>query len=159
MSRRTSRRGRGQTEVNAKIGSLLARVEELQMLSDEEFEQLLVEFDLVRHEASVRARFYDDGWIVEPDGKVIFRGRPLHLVTTVTAVRRIQHRTLTESPLQRRARLVSFQAAVASGGSGGTVGIAHLDLADGLRLVDLLGGTGGRPPVPPDWDEQAVVRR
>jgi len=87
-------------------------------------------------------RFYDDGWIVEPDGKVIIRGRPLHLVTTVTAVRRIQLRTLTESPLQRRARLVSFQAAVASGGSGGTVGIAHLDLDDGIRLVNLLGETG-----------------
>ena len=66
MSRRMSRRGRGQTEVNAKIGSLLARVEELQMLSDEEFGQLLVEFDLVRHEASVRARLYDDGWMTYP---------------------------------------------------------------------------------------------
>jgi hypothetical protein len=67
MSRRMSRRKRGEAEVNAKIGSLLARVEELQMLSDEEFEQLLVEFDLVRHEARVRARFYDDGWMTYPE--------------------------------------------------------------------------------------------
>jgi putative membrane protein len=90
-------------------------------------------------------RFRHDGWIVEPDGRVIVRGRPFHLVTTVTAVRRIQHRTLTESPLQRRARLVSFQAAVASGGSGGTVGIAHLDLDNGLRLMELLGTTNVLP--------------
>lgn len=92
-------------------------------------------------------RFRDDGWFVELDGRVIVRGRPLHLVTTVTSVRRIQHRTLAESPLQRRARLVSFHASVASGGAGGSVGIAHLDLDDGVVLIEQLGrAAGGRQP-------------
>ena len=90
-------------------------------------------------------RFRDDGWSVGSEGRVVVRGRPLHLVTTVTSARRVQHRTLTENPLQRRARLVSFQAAVASGGAGGTVGIAHLDLDDGLRLVDLLAAANAPP--------------
>jgi len=44
--------------------------------------------------------------------------------------------------MQRRARLVSFQAAVASGGSGGAFGIAHLDLNDGIHLVNMLGEPG-----------------
>lgn len=84
-------------------------------------------------------RFRDDGWLVRQDGRVVIRARPMHRVTTVTSVRRIQLRTLTDNPLQRRARLVSFSAAVASGGGGGAMGIAHLDRDDGIRLLRLLG--------------------
>ena len=91
-------------------------------------------------------RYRDVGWKVEPGGRVIVRGRPFHRVTTVTSTRRIQHRTLTENPMQRRAGLVSFQAAVASGGSGGAVGIAHLDRNDGIHLVELLGEPGAAAP-------------
>jgi putative membrane protein len=84
-------------------------------------------------------RFRDAGWLVRQDGKVVIRARPFHRVTTITLVRRIQNRTLTENPLQRRARLVSFSAAVASGGGGGEMGIAHLDRDDGVHLFRLLG--------------------
>jgi uncharacterized membrane protein YdbT with pleckstrin-like domain len=84
-------------------------------------------------------RYRDDGWLVRDDGRVVIRSRPLHRVTTVTTVSRIQHHSLTDNPLQRRARLASFSAAVASGGGGGMLGIAHLDRADGERLIGLLG--------------------
>ena len=74
MSRRVSRRKRGQAEVNAKIGSLLERIEGKLTMSDEEFEQLLVEFDLLRYEPSVRARIYNDGWMSYPrDGAEVWR--------------------------------------------------------------------------------------
>jgi putative membrane protein len=91
-------------------------------------------------------KFRDDGWQVRPDGLFVLRGRPFHRVTTITAVRRVQHRAVVQSPLQRRARLVSFVAAVASGGSGGTMGIAHIDQDDGERLVELLSFVPKRGP-------------
>lgn len=93
-------------------------------------------------------RYRDDGWWIGPAGTVVIRGRPLDRVTVITTARRIQHRTLASNPLQRRAGLVSFSAAVASGGSGGTMGIAHLDWDDGLTLFRCLGGVAESAP---DW--------
>jgi putative membrane protein len=83
-------------------------------------------------------RYRDAGWMVGPDGAVVVRGRSIDRVTVVTRVRRIQHRGLGESPMQRRARLVSFNAAVASGGSGELLEIPHLDRDDGVSLLDQL---------------------
>lgn len=87
-----------------------------------------------------RLRFRDDGWLVGEDGRVIIRTRPLHRVTVVTSRRRIQHRSLTDSPVQRRARLASLSVAIASGG-GGLTRIAHLDRDDAIDLLRRLGRT------------------
>lgn len=84
------------------------------------------------------AQFRATGWRIPSDGTLVVRGRPLNLVTSITRPNRLQLRGVSENPLQRRARLVSFAATVASGGSGGSLAMDHLDRDDALRLLDHL---------------------
>ncbi len=83
-------------------------------------------------------RFADAGWSLDEQGLLTVRGRGIARRTSVLPARRIQRRVLLESPLQRRAGLATFRAAVASGGSGGTVGIEHLDVNAGDALLAAL---------------------
>ena len=80
-------------------------------------------------------RFADTGWSLDDRGLLVVRGRGIARQTSVLPARRLQRRSLDQGPLQRRASLATFRAAVASGGSGGTVGIEHLDVRDGEDLL------------------------
>lgn len=94
-------------------------------------------------------RYRDAGWRVD-DGRFLMRWRAIARVTVVTRVRRLQFRELTADPFQRRAGLVTFRTAVASGGSREGFSLAHLDRAEAEALTRQLGGRRGHsaPPVP-----------
>lgn len=79
--------------------------------------------------------YRDSGWYIGPSGLLVIRGRSIDRNTTITRGRRIQQCTLTENPFQRRAGLASFHAAVASGGAGGRISVAHLDKVDAVSLL------------------------
>lgn len=79
-------------------------------------------------------QFRDTGWALEGD-HLLLRWRSAARVTLVTQRRRIQHRSTTANPFQRRAGLVTFHAAVAAGGDGGRYALRHLDRAAGERLL------------------------
>ena len=85
--------------------------------------------------------YRDAGWLIE-GGNLVVRRRNGGRETLITKVRRLQHRRLLANPFQRRANLATFQAAVASGGSGGHFQIAHLDRDDGNQLLAALGPSG-----------------
>ena len=92
-------------------------------------------------------RFADSGWSLDERGLLVVRGRGIARRTSVLPARRIQRRFLDQGPLQRRADLATFRAAVASGGSGGTVGIEHLDVHAGDALLAALRPRPIRPTV------------
>jgi putative membrane protein len=105
-------------------------------------------------------RYRDAGWFVD-DGMFILRWRGVSRVTVLTRVRRLQHRRLQSDPFQRRADLVTFRTAVASGGSLEGFSLPHLDGRDGEVLVEQLGGAlpratasrrRQRPALPVDVD-------
>lgn len=83
-------------------------------------------------------QFHDAGWALD-DRHLLMRWRSAARVTIITQRRRIQHRATTSNPFQRRADLVTFRVAVAAGGMGGHYALAHLDRADGERLIVALG--------------------
>ena len=83
--------------------------------------------------------FRDTGWTIDGDDRLIVRSRQVARFTTITPRRRLQRRSVDQNPLQRRARLATFRAAVASGGGGGQIEIKHVDE---LEAVDLLGRLG-----------------
>ena len=91
-------------------------------------------------------RFRDAGWAIAPPELLVVRAGGLERVTTIIPRRRLQRRSLSQDVLQRRARLASFEAAVASGGAGGRVRLDHLDEAAAFDLLDRLGT--GRPAAP-----------
>ena len=62
------------------------------------------------------ARYRDAGWHVD-NGGFLLRWRTMSRVTILTQVRRLQYREMTADPFQRRAGLVTFRTAVASGAS------------------------------------------
>lgn len=81
--------------------------------------------------------YKDTGWLIE-GGNLIVRRRTGGRETLITRTRRLQLRAVQSNPFQRRANLVTFRAAVASGGSGGRFEIAHIDRAEGNRLLAVL---------------------
>ena len=85
-------------------------------------------------------RFHDAGWTLTDDGRLLLRWRSIGRTTFITRRPRIQHRALSANPLQRRADLVTFHAAVP--GSGGRVAIPHLDAAEAAALITRLGPRG-----------------
>ena len=85
------------------------------------------------------ARYRDTGWAMDEVGRFIVRGRGLARTTTITAGRRLQRRDVQRNPFQRRARLATFSAAVASGGSGGALAIPHMEESDAFALWERLG--------------------
>jgi putative membrane protein len=78
--------------------------------------------------------YHDAGWRLD-SGRLLVRRRNGGRETLVTRVQRLQLRRLSANPFQRRARLVTFRASVASGGMGGRFEVAHIDRDDGERIL------------------------
>jgi putative membrane protein len=83
-------------------------------------------------------RYLDAGWAVD-GGQFLLRWRAASRVTVLTQVKRLQYRSLRADPFQRRADLVTFTTAVASGGSREGFSLPHLDARDGEQLLERLG--------------------
>ena len=80
----------------------------------------------------------DAGWAFEED-RLVVRYRSLGRKTVVAPRRRLQSRGVARSPLQRRVRLATFLAEVASGSGGSTLRITDLDARSAESLVGNLG--------------------
>ncbi len=87
--------------------------------------------------------FRDTGWAIDATDRLIARTGGVERRTAIIPRRRIQHRSVAQNPLQRRATLASFAVSVASGGHGGTVLLPFLDEHEAFDLLDRLG-----PPRP-----------
>jgi putative membrane protein len=81
--------------------------------------------------------FRDAGWQLDRD-RLLIRGRNGARETVITRRQRLQHRRVQANWFQRRAKLTTFRAAVASGGGGGGLGIAQIDEQDGEFLLAAL---------------------
>jgi putative membrane protein len=92
--------------------------------------------------------FRDTGWAVNAADRVILRRREIDRVTAITRRTRLQERSVSQNPLQRRASLVTFRTAVASGGEGGQFAMIHLDAGTGFDLLSRLGPLRARTPKP-----------
>jgi len=79
------------------------------------------------------------GWAMLGSERFVMRMRGVDRLTVITLRRRLQERSVSQHPLQRRAGLASFQTAVASGGSGGRYALVHLDAAVAFDLLERLG--------------------
>lgn len=84
-------------------------------------------------------QYGDTGWLIDDQGRLLVRGRTIARWTAIMPRRRIQRRSMTRSPFQRRAGLATFHAAVASGGTGGTAIARHLDESQADYLLTALG--------------------
>ncbi len=97
-------------------------------------------------------QFRDTGWNIVETDRFVMRLRGVDRVTAITLRQRLQERSVSQHPLQRRADLASFQTAVASGGSGGRFSLVHLDVAAAFDLMERLGprrsGNMAPPPIP-----------
>lgn len=97
---------------------------------------------------AIPAAFYgwlswrDAGWTLAGDSLVV-RARTLARTTAVAPRRRLQSRSVVLSPFQRRVRLATLRARVASGGGGTTFQVVDLDRAAAGRLVEALGPSSG----------------
>jgi putative membrane protein len=78
--------------------------------------------------------YRDAGWHLD-DQALLIRSRSVVRSTLIASRRRIQHRSITANPFQRRGRLVTLNVAVAAGLGGGTTSLAHIDKADGELLL------------------------
>ncbi len=74
------------------------------------------------------------GWVVEND-TLLLRWRILSRTTVILPRRRIQQAESRRTPFQRRVRLATFAARVASGGSGAAFDLQHMDDAEANRLL------------------------
>lgn len=90
--------------------------------------------------------FRDTGWAINAADRVIIRRREIDRVTAITRRARLQERSVSQNPFQRRANLVTFRTAVASGGEGGRFAMIHLDAGTGYDLLTRLGPHRARPP-------------
>lgn len=87
-------------------------------------------------------RWRDAGWAFSGDCLVV-RSRALARTTAVAPRRRLQSRSLVVSPFQRRARLATLRARVASGGGGTELGVIDLEQPAASGLVRVLGPRAG----------------
>jgi putative membrane protein len=79
------------------------------------------------------------GWRLDPR-LLVMRFRRLARTTVVLTRGRLEERTLSQTPLQKRAALAGFDVSVASGAS---FGVAHLDVGTARGLLRALGPTPG----------------
>jgi putative membrane protein len=96
--------------------------------------------------------FREAGWTID-DGRFILREGGLSRRTIVAPVRRLQWRTVVQTPFARRAQLATTEAAVASGGEGGSLRLRHLDEGVAFGLLALLASpprSDDARPHPPD---------
>jgi putative membrane protein len=95
--------------------------------------------------------FRDAGWHLDGADRFVLRIRGIDRVTAITLRRRLQERSVSQHPFQRRAALATLHIAVASGGAGGRYGLVHLDAAVAADLMQRLGprrslAPNGSPP-------------
>jgi len=83
-------------------------------------------------------QFRDVGWMLS-GGRLFARSRVLARTTTVAPRRRLQSRSIVSSPFQRRLRLATLQARVASGGGGAEVQVVDIGSDAARSLVERLG--------------------
>jgi putative membrane protein len=83
-------------------------------------------------------RYRDAGWAYTED-RLIVRSRLLARTTAIAPRRRLQSRAVIRNPFQRRARLATFRAQVASGGSGAAYGVVDLEVDSAEALAENLG--------------------
>ena len=83
-------------------------------------------------------RYRDAGWAYI-GGRLIVRSRLLARTTAIAPRRRLQSRAVIRNPFQRRARLATFRAQVASGGGGGAYGVVDLEADSAEALAENLG--------------------
>jgi putative membrane protein len=84
-------------------------------------------------------QFRDTGWNVVDADRFVMRLRGVDRLTAITLRQRLQERSVSQHPLQRRADLASIQVAIASGGSGGRFSLVHLDATQAFDLMEWLG--------------------
>ncbi len=82
-------------------------------------------------------RFRDAGWALEGD-RLVVRSRGFARVTAVAPRRRLQSRSVLQSPFQRRLRLATFGTEVASGVGGSALEVTDLGFDDARRLAGAL---------------------
>lgn len=78
--------------------------------------------------------FRDAGWAFEDD-RLVVRSRRLARITAIAPRPRLQSRGVVRSPFQRRVRLATFRAEVASGGGGAALEVTDLDAGAALTLI------------------------
>jgi putative membrane protein len=82
--------------------------------------------------------YRDAGWTFEED-RLVVRYRSLGRKTAVAPRRRLQSREVIRSPFQRRVRLATFLAEVASGSGGSALRVKDLDARAAETLAENLG--------------------
>jgi putative membrane protein len=82
--------------------------------------------------------YRDAGWALEED-RLVVRHRSLGRKTAVAPRDHLQSRGMVSSPFQRRVRLATFLAEVASGSGGSVLRVKDLDGGAAKALVDDLG--------------------
>ena len=85
--------------------------------------------------------YRDAGWAFEQD-RLVVRYRSLGRKTAIAPRRRLQSREVLRSPFQRRVRLATFLAEVASGSGGSSLRVTDLDAGAAESLVGDLGPRG-----------------
>ena len=83
-------------------------------------------------------RFEDAGWMLEAD-RLVVRSRGLARTTAIAPRRRLQSRSVSQSPFQRRIRLATFGTEVASGSGGTALEVTDLDAGSAEALAWNLG--------------------
>jgi putative membrane protein len=82
--------------------------------------------------------YRDAGWALAEDS-LVARSRSLARATAIAPRRRLQSREVVRSPLQRRLRLATFLAQVASGSGGAAVEVTDLESEAAATLAGELG--------------------
>ena len=83
-------------------------------------------------------RYRDAGWAYRGD-RLVVSSRLLARTTAIAPRRKLQSRDVMVSPFQRRARLATFRAQVASGGGGAELRVTDLGSAAAAALTEELG--------------------
>ncbi|MGE3595184.1 MAG: PH domain-containing protein [Dehalococcoidia bacterium] len=81
-------------------------------------------------------QYRDAGWAIDANDRLIVRGRAFGRSTAITLRRRLQHYSVHRTFFQRPAHLATFGAAIASGGRGRVVSVAHLDEGIAFAIAD-----------------------
>lgn len=84
------------------------------------------------------ARYQEAGWALEED-HLIVRFRRLARTTVIVPRRKLQSRSVSRSPFQRRVDLATFRARVASGSGGSSFGIVDVEVEKAFSLASELG--------------------
>ena len=87
-------------------------------------------------------RFRDAGWALAGE-RLVVRSRGLGRVTALAPRRRLQSRSIFQSPFQRRLRLATFGTQIASGIGGSALEITDLESNDARLLTETLSARSG----------------